>query len=67
MKIEGSNNSVAGFMDSHLLDELLAKEHQAVGVANLIGGCAANVPSSVDVSNLGSTSLMRKDCDVIRF
>lgn len=49
------------------MDELLAKEHKAVGVDNLIGGCAANVPSSVDVSNLGSTSLMREDSGVIRF
>ena len=39
---------VAGFMGSHLADAFLAKGHQVVGIDNLIGGYAENVPSGVD-------------------
>jgi UDP-glucose 4-epimerase len=39
---------VAGFMGSHLADAFLAKGHQVVGIDNLIGGYAENVPTGVD-------------------
>ena len=43
---------VAGFMGSHLADAFLAKGHNVVGIDNLIGGYAENVPSAVDFYQL---------------
>lgn len=43
---------VAGFIGSHLADAFLAKGHNVVGIDNLIGGYAENVPSAVDFYQL---------------
>jgi UDP-glucose 4-epimerase len=48
---------VAGFMGSHLADAFLAKGHQVVGIDNLIGGYAENVPSGVDFYALDLANL----------
>jgi len=47
---------VAGFMGSHLADAFLAKGHQVVGIDNLIGGYAENVPSGVLVVHTACTA-----------
>ncbi len=48
---------VAGFMGSHLADAFLAKGHEVVGIDNLIGGYAENVPSGVDFYALDLANL----------
>jgi UDP-glucose 4-epimerase len=48
---------VAGFMGSHLADEFLAKGHQVVGIDNLLGGYAENVPSRVEFHELDLVNL----------
>lgn len=39
---------VAGFMGSHLADEFIRRGHSVVGIDNLIGGYAENVPDAVE-------------------
>jgi UDP-glucose 4-epimerase len=39
---------VAGFMGSHLADAFLHKGYKVIGIDNLIGGYAENVPSGVN-------------------
>lgn len=39
---------VAGFLGSHLADEMLKEGHEVIGVDNLIGGYLDNVPDDVD-------------------
>ena len=48
---------VAGFMGSHLADEFLEKGHEVVGIDNLLGGYAENVPSGVDFHELDLVNL----------
>jgi UDP-glucose 4-epimerase len=44
-------------MGSHLADAFLAKGHDVVGIDNLIGGYAENVPSGVDFYELDLANL----------
>lgn len=48
---------VAGFMGSHLADAFLDKGHQVVGIDNLIGGYAGNVPARVDFHEIDLVNL----------
>jgi UDP-glucose 4-epimerase len=48
---------VAGFMGSHLADAFLAKGHVVVGIDNLIGGYAENVPTRVEFHKLDLVNL----------
>lgn len=48
---------VAGFMGSHLADEFLARGYDVVGIDNLIGGYADNVPSGVEFYNIDLNDL----------
>ena len=48
---------VAGFMGSHLADSFLDKGHQVVGIDNLIGGYAENVPARVDFHEIDLVNL----------
>jgi UDP-glucose 4-epimerase len=48
---------VAGFMGSHLADEFLSKGHEVVGIDNLLGGYAENVPSRVEFHELDLVNL----------
>jgi UDP-glucose 4-epimerase len=47
-------SGVAGFLGSHLADELLSEGCEVVGVDNLIGGYQDNIPAGVDFH--------KKDC-----
>ena len=48
---------VAGFMGSHLADSFLDKGHEVVGIDNLIGGYAENVPAGVDFHEIDLVNL----------
>lgn len=48
---------VAGFMGSHLADAFLDKGHKVVGIDNLIGGYAENVPARVDFHEIDLVNL----------
>ena len=48
---------VAGFMGSHLADAFLDKGHKVVGIDNLIGGYADNVPARVDFHEIDLVNL----------
>jgi len=39
---------VAGFLGSHIADEFLEKNHEVVGIDNLLGGYQENVPTGVE-------------------
>ena len=41
-------SGVAGFLGSHLADDLLSKGHEVVGIDNMIGGYHDNVPAGVE-------------------
>jgi UDP-glucose 4-epimerase len=61
---------VAGFLGSHLADRFLAEGHFVVGVDNLIGGYAENVPTKVnfhqlDLSDLESIKPIFADIDLV--
>ena len=61
---------VAGFMGSHLADEFLAKGHTVVGIDNLLGGYAENVPTGVDfheldLANLSDLHVPFKDVELV--
>lgn len=61
---------VAGFMGSHLADEFLAKGHEVVGIDNLLGGYAENVPQGVDfheidLGNLNDLHTPFKDVELV--
>lgn len=61
---------VAGFMGSHLADEFLAKGHEVVGIDNLLGGYAENVPQGVDfhqldLGNLDALHTPFKDIELV--
>jgi UDP-glucose 4-epimerase len=61
---------VAGFMGSHLADEFLAKGHTVVGIDNLLGGYAENVPTGVDfheldLANLNDLHVPFKDVELV--
>ncbi len=43
---------VAGFLGSHLADELLSKGYRVVGIDSLIGGYVDNVPPNVEFHNI---------------
>jgi UDP-glucose 4-epimerase len=61
---------VAGFMGSHLADDLLSRGHTVVGIDNLSGGSLSNVPDGVeflqeDLANLGSIRPIFDGVDVV--
>ena len=38
---------VAGFLGSHLAEKLSEKNHQVVGVDNMVGGYRDNIPKNI--------------------
>ncbi|PIT89452.1 MAG: epimerase, partial [Candidatus Levybacteria bacterium CG10_big_fil_rev_8_21_14_0_10_36_7] len=61
---------VAGFLGSHLADQMLLGGHKVVGCDNLVGGDKGNVPKGVhffesDCSDLKEMVIIMKDCDVV--
>ena len=61
---------VAGFLGSHLADELLAKGHEVVGIDNLLGGYEDNVPKQVkffqaDARDFEKMKTLMKGVDVL--
>lgn len=61
---------VAGFMGSHLADAFLSKEYSVIGIDNLIGGYAENVPLGVefhelDLDNLAAINDMFLGVDLV--
>lgn len=61
---------VAGFLGSHLADEMLSEGHEVVGVDNLIGGYLDNVPDGVefyqvDCNYLNTMNKLMKGCDIV--
>jgi UDP-glucose 4-epimerase len=48
---------VAGFMGSHLADAFLLRGYSVVGIDNLIGGYAENVPEGVEFHNIDLNNL----------
>lgn len=48
---------VAGFMGSHLADAFLLQGYSVVGIDNLIGGYAENVPHGVEFHNIDLNNL----------
>jgi UDP-glucose 4-epimerase len=61
---------IAGFMGSHLADELLKRGHKVYGIDNLIGGYESNVPKDAtwwveDLSNFDAIEPMFKDIDLV--
>ncbi len=63
-------SGVAGFLGSHVADQLLAAGHHVVGVDNLIGGYLDNVPQGVDFHQtdacyLSTMARLMKDVDVV--
>ena len=61
---------VAGFMGSHLADAFLNKGYRVVGIDNLIGGYAENVPvgvefHEVDLDNLDQIKEIFQDVDLV--
>ena len=42
---------IAGFLGSHLADDLLQLGHEVIGVDNLFGGDIENINSNVDFHN----------------
>lgn len=61
---------VAGFLGSHLADEMIKEGHEVVGCDNLIGGYLDNVPEDVefyqvDCSYLNTMNKLMKGVDVV--
>ena len=61
---------VAGFLASHVADQLLASGHEVVGVDSLIGGELSNLPDGVefyeaDCGDLDAMVAHSKGCDVM--
>ena len=61
---------IAGFLGSHLADDLLQLGHEVIGVDNLFGGDIENINSNVDFHNADCLDLDRmnkliKDCDIV--
>ena len=42
---------VAGFLGSHLAEKLADMNHKVIGVDNMMGGYADNVPKNIDFFN----------------
>lgn len=60
---------VAGFLGSHLADEMIAEGHEVVGVDNLIGGELDNVPAKVsfhqfDCNDFSHIQRVSEGCDI---
>ena len=63
-------SGVAGFLGSHLADEMLKKGHEVIGVDNLIGGYLDNVPEDVeyyqvDCRYLSTMRKLMKGVDIV--
>ena len=61
---------VAGFLGSHLADELLLQGYRVVGIDNLIGGYLENVPREVefhemDCNDFHSVQSIMEDFDIV--
>lgn len=61
---------IAGFLGSHLADELLVKGHEVIGCDSLIGGYMDNVPDraefhQMDCSNLSEMKELLRDVDLV--
>jgi len=61
---------VAGFLGSHLADDLISQGHKIIGVDNLFGGELENVNSEiefhkVDCLDLDSLNKLIKNCDIV--
>lgn len=61
---------VAGFMGSHLADRMLSRGLEVVGVDNLVGGFAENIPKGVEffLADCDNLELMKKymeGCDIV--
>lgn len=61
---------VAGFLGSHLADEMIKEGHEVSGCDNLIGGYLDNIPAEVDFHQVDCTYLntmkkLTKDVDVV--
>jgi UDP-glucose 4-epimerase len=61
---------IAGFLGSHLADELLKEGHEVSGCDNLIGGYLDNVPEDanfyqVDCMYLNTMNKLLKDIDIV--
>lgn len=61
---------VAGFLGSHLADELLKQGHHIVGVDNMVGGYQDNIPKgidfhSVDCLNHDKMVVLMEDVDIV--
>jgi UDP-glucose 4-epimerase len=61
---------VAGFLGSHLADEMLRGGHSVVGVDNLIGGSISNVPQGVnfhkiDCNDLDKMTSALAGCEIV--
>ena len=48
---------IAGFLGSHLADQLIARNHEVIGIDNLIGGYERNVPKSAEFHNIDLANL----------
>jgi UDP-glucose 4-epimerase len=61
---------IAGFLGSHIADEMIALGHEVVGCDNLLGGYVDNVPEGatfydVDCLDLKKMSIVMKDVDIV--
>ncbi len=61
---------VAGFLGSHLADEMLKEGHEVIGVDNLIGGYVDNIPDDVeyyqvDCGYLNTMNKLMKNVDIV--
>jgi UDP-glucose 4-epimerase len=61
---------IAGFMGSHLADDMIRQGHEVVGIDNLIGGLESNVPVAAkfvkgDLKNLEFIKKYFKDIDIV--
>ena len=50
---------VAGFLGSHLAEHLANKNHQIIGIDNLIGGYEDNIPKNIDFFNYDCCDLTK--------
>ena len=63
-------SGVAGFLGSHIADQMLQDGHEVIGCDNLIGGYLDNVPEDVifhnfDLNNLDGLSSLLDGCDIV--
>jgi UDP-glucose 4-epimerase len=48
---------IAGFLGSHIADALLERDHEIIGIDNLLGGFEENVPADADFKHVDARDL----------